>query len=81
MKKKLTKELLKGLKNEGYTALIGAGQLANDEILFTPSKEPIELIIDSANYTPFEEDDIIILTDDDINDIPEDYLIGEEVEI
>lgn len=81
MKKKLTKELLNDLRNEGYTALIGAGQLANDEAIFTLSKEPIETVIDNANHTPFEEDDIILLTDEGINSIPEDYLEGKEVEI
>lgn len=81
MKKKLTKDLLNDLKKEGYTALIAAGQLANDDILYTPSKEPVESVIDNANNTPFEEDDIIILTDDEINSIPEDYFEGKEVEI
>jgi hypothetical protein len=46
MKKKLTKELMKDLKDEGFTALIAAGQLENDEALFTPSKEQLESIID-----------------------------------
>lgn len=81
MKKKLTTELLRDLKNDGFTALIAVGQLANDEALFTPSKEPFESIIDCANCRPFEEDDIIILTDDIIDFIPQEYFEGKEVEI
>lgn len=81
MKKKLTTELLRDLKNEGFTALIAAGQFANNDILYIPSKEPHDLIIESANCTPLEEDDILFLTDEEINSIPEDYLEGKQVEI
>lgn len=81
MKKKLTRELLKDLKKQGYTALICAGQMGKDELLYTLSKEPFETVIDNANHTPFEEDDIILLDDSTIASIPEDHFEGKEVEI
>lgn len=81
MRQKITSELLRDLKSQGYTALIAPGQLEADEALFTPSKEPVESIIDCASCRPFEEDDIILLTDDVIDYIPEDYFEGKQVEI
>ena len=81
MKKKLTDTLMRELIKEGYTAIIGAGQLDNDHILYIPSKEPIDSITMSTNSTPFAEDDIIILSEHKIDSTPEDFFEGKEVEI
>lgn len=81
MRKKLSTELMKDLKSQGYSALIAPGQLGDDEVIYSTSKEAVDVLTDCSSCRPFEEDDIIILSDDVINYIPEEFFEGKEVEI
>ena len=79
MKKKLSATVLRELKDQGYSAIIGAGQSDDSRLVYTPSKEPTESIIISTTSTHFAEDDIIILSDEKIDSLPEVFFEGKEV--
>jgi len=80
MRRPLTKALLQELRDQGFAAVIAVGQAGNDRAVYTASKDPHKSILDCASCSPFEEDDIILLTDDVIDFIPDEYYEGKELE-
>jgi|GEM_PF-4483943 len=81
MRRPLTKALLQELRDQGFAAVIAAGQAGDDRAVYKVSKDPYESILACASCSPFEEDDIILLTDDVIDFIPDEYYEGKELEI
>lgn len=81
MRRPLSKALLKELRDRGYAVVVARGQAGSDQAVYTASKDTYESILECAGCSPFEEDDIILLTDDVIDFMPEEYFEGRELEI
>jgi hypothetical protein len=80
MRRPLTRALLQELRDQGYAAVV-ARQGGSDGEVYTASKDSYESILECAGCSPFEEADIILLTDDVIDFMPDDYFEGKEVEV
>lgn len=81
MRRPLSKVLLQEMRDLGYAAVIAPAQAGDDRAVYTASKDSYESILECASCSPFEEDDIILLTDDVIDFIPDEYFEGKELEI
>lgn len=80
MRRPLSRALLQELRDQGYAAVVARAS-ENDGTVYTASKDSYESILECAGCSPFEEADIILLTDDVIDFMPDDYFQGKEVDI
>lgn len=61
MEHQLTKELLLYLKSEGYTILVGEGQVDWDEYVYTPVDWDVEEFLESTHGTSYDDHAIEII--------------------
>lgn len=61
MEQQLTHELLRSLKEKGYTMLVGEGQADWDEYVYTPVDWDVEAFLNETMTTNFDEHAIDII--------------------
>lgn len=61
MEQNLTHELLRSLKEQGYTMLVGEGQAGWDEYVYTPVDWDVEAFLNATMTTNFDEHAIDII--------------------